>query len=110
MSVPPTPPPVVVAVCVIGDAPPRNGVRVKVTGAACEMSPARPGGELSGASLIAAQRLIGPAVPLGEVTLTTVGLEADGVTTAFSLVTVSVEVPTLPEIPGFELVKTALTG
>src|SRR5262245_18510326 len=98
VSVPPKPPPLVVAVCVIGDALAANGVRVNVTGVASEMSPARLGGKLSGASLIAAQRLIGPAVPLGEFTLTVVGFDADGVTTASSFVTVSVEVPTLPRI------------
>src|SRR5262245_55509036 len=42
------------------------------------MSPGLP----SFASLIAAQRLIGPAVPFGELTLTSVGFEADGVTIA----------------------------
>src|SRR5215813_6065398 len=110
VSVPPKPPPVAVAVCVIGDAPGRNGVRVNVTGAASEIFPARPEGGLSGASLIAAQRLIGPAVPLGEFTLTTTGLEADGVTTAFSFVTVSVEVPILVRIAGVEPVKTAFTA
>jgi hypothetical protein len=57
-----------------------------------------------------AQSVIGPAEPPEEFTLTCVGFEADGVTTAFSFVTVSVEVPTLLEILGFELVKTALTG
>jgi hypothetical protein len=57
-----------------------------------------------------AQRLIGPAEPLGEFTLTTVGFEAEGVTTAFSFVTVSVEVPVLLVISGFELVKAALSG
>src|SRR5215470_1161811 len=107
VSVPPKPPPVVVAVCVTGDAPAANGARVNVTGAASEMLPARPEGGLSGASLIVAQRLIGPAVPLGEFTLTTTGLEADGVTTAFSFVTVSVEFPVLPRKPGLKPLKTA---
>jgi hypothetical protein len=60
--------------------------------------------------LIAAQRVIGPAVPPGEFTLTDDGFKSDGVTTASSFATVSVEVPVLPEILGFELVKTALTG
>src|SRR4030095_15971880 len=104
------PPPVVVAVCVIGDAPAKSGVRVNITGVASMVLPVRPGGKLSGTSVIAAQRLIGPAVPLGEFTLTTTGLEADGVTMASSFVTVSVEFPTLPRKPGFEPVKTALTG
>src|SRR5215510_11468519 len=98
VSVPPTPPPLVAAVCVIAGAPGVTGVKVNVTGVASEMSPGLP----SPASLIVAQRVIGPAVPPGELTLTEVGFESDGVTTASSLATVSVPEPTLP-VPGDEL-------
>src|SRR5262245_18638118 len=81
VSVPPTPPPLVVAVRVIAGVPGATGVIVNVTGVASEMSPGLP----SLASLIAAQRMIGPAVPPGALTLTAVGFETDAVTMAFSL-------------------------
>src|SRR5215510_9482698 len=98
VSVPPTPPPLVVAVCVIAGAPGVTGVKVNVTGVASEISPGLP----SLASLIVAQRVIGPAVPPGELTLTEVGFESDGVTMASSFSAVSVLEPLLP-VPGVEL-------
>src|SRR5262249_35698276 len=97
LSVPPMPPPVVVAVRVIVE-PGATGVRVNVTGVASEMSP-----RLSSfVSLIAAHRVIGPAVPAAVLTLTDSGFEADGVTMASSLETVSAPEPPLP-VPGDEL-------
>src|SRR5262249_23407361 len=97
LRVPPTPPPVKTPFCVIVEPGP-IGVRVKVTGDASEMLPGLP----SFTSLIAAQRVIGPAVPPGEFTLTVTGFAAAGATMGSSFLTIGVLDPTLP-VPGDEL-------
>jgi hypothetical protein len=98
VKVPPTPPPLVVAVKGPIVEPGPTGTRVNVTGTALEMLPALP----SFTSLIDAQSVIGPAVPPGEFTCTIIGFEADGVMRAVSLETVNVLDPLLL-VPGLEL-------
>src|SRR5438094_1264939 len=94
-SMPPTPPPVTLAVCVIVP-PPATGTSENVTGTVKEIFPKLP----SASSVMSAHKVIGPAVPPAVLTFTDNGLEERGVTTAFSRATVRVLSPELERMEG----------
>src|SRR5579864_761541 len=103
-SVPPTPPPEVVAVRV-KVAPGITGWSVHVTGVARAVFPGLP----SEISVMDAPKVTEAAVPPGTLTCTVCGLEAEGATAAFSRVTVNVPAPELLANAGLPEVNCAST-
>src|ERR1043166_728786 len=102
VSVPPTPPPLTVAVW-FKLPPGPTGTQVMVTGTASELSPALP----SDSSAMSASSVTEAAVPPGELTGAAKGLDGEGVTVASSRLISSVLEPLLGSTPDLELVNSA---